>query len=82
VLGGGRSFEIGGESSEIKGRLFGTGGVETSEIDKEESSGLRDCPSGKSRIWSVIMTKEEEMSSSAGRDCMRPKEMVISRYPG
>ena len=79
MLGGGRSFETGGESSEIEGRLSGTGGVETSEVDEEESSGPGDCPSGASRIWSVIVTKEEEILSSAGRDCMRLGEMVMSR---
>jgi hypothetical protein len=79
VLGGGRSFEIGGESSEIERRLSGMGRVEISEVDEEESSGLGDCPLGASRIWFIIVTKEEETLLSAGRDCMRPGEMVMSQ---
>ena len=79
MLGGGRSSKTGGELSKTEGRLSGIGGVETSEVGEEESSGSGDCPLGASRISSVIVTKEEETSSSAGKDCIRSEEMVMSR---
>jgi hypothetical protein len=81
VLGGGSS-EIGGESLEIEDRLSRTDGVETSETDEEELSESGDCYLGRLGVSSVIVTNEEEMSSSAGRDYIRSSKIAISRYPG
>ena len=75
--GGDETSMIGGGLSEIEGRLFETGGDETSEADEEESSASGDCCSGGSRI-SLIVVIEEETSSSAGRDCIRSREIVTS----
>src|SRR5580692_2877516 len=82
VLGGGGSPETRGESSEIEDRSSRTDRAETSETDEEESSEPGDCCLGGSRVPSVIVTNEEETSSSAGRDCNRSGEIVTSRYPG
>ena len=57
--------------------LESLGGDETSEADKEESSISGDYCSGGLRI-SFIMVIEEETSSSAGRECIRSREMVTS----
>ena len=81
MLGGGSS-ETGGESLEIEDRLSRTDGVETSETDEEESSESGDCCPGGLGVSSVIVTNEEETSSSAGRDCIRSSEIVMSQYPG
>src|SRR5580692_8362171 len=80
VLGGGESSETGGESPGTEGGISGTGGDETSEADKEESPVSVGCCSGGSRV-SVIVTSEEEMSSSTSRDCTWSGEIVMSRYP-
>jgi hypothetical protein len=77
VLGGGKSSEIEGGSSVTEGRLFETGGDEISEADEEESSVSRDYYSGGSCI-SLIVVIKEETSSSAGRDYIRLREMVMS----
>jgi hypothetical protein len=77
VLGGGESSKIEGGSSETEGKLFETGGDEMSEADEEESSTSGDYCSGGSRI-SLIMVIKEEISSSACRDCIRSREMVMS----
>jgi hypothetical protein len=69
VLGGGESSEIGEGSSETEGRLFETGEDETSKADEEESPASGDYYSSGSRI-SLIVVIEEEISSSAGKDCI------------
>ena len=75
VLGGGESSVTGGGSSETEGRLLRIGDDETSEKDEEELSGSGGC----SGTLSVMVTNEEEMSSSAGRDCTQSREIVTSR---
>src|SRR5580692_9606437 len=64
-----------------EGGSSGTGGDEISKADEEVSPVSVGCCSGGSRV-SVIVTSEEEMSSSTGRDCTRSGEIVMSRYPG